>query len=69
MKMKKYITVLAVFIFTLLFFSSCDQLEDLGFFGQKCQISGCENLAQDGDFYCSGHRKIVDKELQPIIAQ
>ncbi|NLZ72461.1 MAG: hypothetical protein GX905_01370 [Bacteroidales bacterium] len=67
--MKRCIKVVVFLIFTLFFFSSCDQLEDLGFFGQKCQISGCENLAQDGDFYCSGHRKIIDKELQPIIAQ
>ena len=65
--MKKYIKTTVIFIFTLFIFSSCDQLEDLGFFGQNCQIAGCKNLAQDGDFYCSGHRKIINKEQQRTI--
>ncbi|NMA73754.1 MAG: hypothetical protein GX963_06240 [Bacteroidales bacterium] len=67
--MKKHTKAVIIIIFTLFFFSSCDELENLGFFGQDCAISGCKNKAQDGDFYCSGHRKIIDKESRPRTAQ
>lgn len=53
-------------------FSSCEQLDEWGVFGKKCEVPSCEAHAQKDDIYCYNHRKFIDdtsypKRKEPIV--